>query len=435
MTGSHIRKEQKHALRASFIEPIVSAGDETVGMKFSYNIHGKRIAVLFSHDAPPEYDQRETSVPAEYIDRYDQAGWWLDGETESTNPEKRLEALTEEMEQVIRDICYDMLMELAGPAPEKVLLRKGTGSGDEVFAEQSSAHNIPPSRTLHEYMYPDTFVVQVVSQDEQLKGIRRDDVPPPTRWPAHPKVSALENEAKAKVPVYTPSQIRIIKSFMFHPWILLVSTPDEKLLCCKLSSIHPGAFEREYSILRKMYDAGCINEILHVPQLKGLVRTDGGHGEEGIVGLLMDHVDTECYELTFHLAPQLPAISAKNKDISTEDLNDNDLIPKIDSHRREKWSSQIQSTLHQLHALDIVWGDAKTANILLDRNDDLWMIDFGGGGTPGWFDKKLMGTKQGDLQALERILDEIRGKRRVWRSDQPQPMEAEENNFIGQISS
>lgn len=78
----------------------------------------------------------------------------------------------------------------------------------------------------------------------------------------------------------------------------------------------------------------------------------------------------------------------------------------------------VQSVVHKLHELDIVWCDAKTANILLDKNDDLWVIDFGGGGTPGWVDRKLMDTKEGDLQALRRILEDISGKRTVFRSDQ-----------------
>lgn len=145
----------------------------------------------------------------------------------------------------------------------------------------------------------------------------------------------------------------------------------------------------------------------------------------------MDHIDTECYELTFHLAPAFTSapLQVHGDTIDkNEDHHNNDHAhktsqptPEIEPSRREKWSSQIQSIVRQLHAFDIVWGDAKTANILLDKNDDLWVIDFGGGGTPGWVDKKLMGTKEGDLQALERILEEIGGRRRVWRSDVQRP--------------
>lgn len=153
-----------------------------------------------------------------------------------------------------------------------------------------------------------------------------------------------------------------------------------------------------------MHDVGCKTETLHVPHVKGPTRTATGYGEEGIVGILMDYIDTEKYELTFHLAPPLPSSSLNERG---EDINyrkdgeeDNthtctDLIPEIASSRRGEWLSQIQSTIYQLHALGIVWGDAKTVNLFLDKNDDLWVIDFGGGGTPGWIDKRLIYTKEG----------------------------------------
>jgi len=32
------------------------------------------------------------------------------------------------------------------------------------------------------------------------------------------------------------------------------------------------------------------------------------------------------------------------------------------------------------------------------------LVDFGGGHTQGWADEELWGTKEGDLQALEKIL-------------------------------
>lgn len=183
-----------------------------------------------------------------------------------------------------------------------------------------------------------------------------------------------------------------------------------------------------------MLDAGCTTEILRVPQLKGLIRTDDRQGGQGIVGILIDHIDTERYELTFHLAPAPLTASPGGDAMGINCIRDGEKdtshsyetpIPEIASSRREKWLSQIQYIVHKLHDLDIVWGDAKTANILLDRNDDLWVIDFGGGATPGWIDKKLINTKEGDLQALKRILEEIGGKRQVWRSDIRPPTDPE----------
>jgi hypothetical protein len=431
MTHHSAHKQQKQTLRPSNIGTLTEADDKLSGQKFLYTIHNKRIAVLVSYDTPPEYDQRDTSIPARYLDRYDQAGWWVDGERTPENAEKRLDALLEELQDMIQDFCHKLMIAVAGGPSSALLPGKAVESDDEIIKEtERSQPTAPPPRTLHEYMYSEAFVVQLISRQGEPKAIRREDIPPPTTWPAYPDIAALEEKTNIKLPIYTPSQIQVLKTFAFHPWVLRVSTPNGSHLSCKLSASHTGSFEREYGALRKLRDAGCTIATLRVPQLRGLVRTEAGLGEVGIVGILVDYIDTQCYELTFCLAPATYAAPGEEDGNAADDgsrsndadgLKASNHIPDIEPSRREKWMSQIQTTVYKLHALGVVWGDAKTANILLDRNDDLWVVDFGGGGTPGWFDKKLMGTKEGDLQALKRILEEIGGKRRVWRSDEKQP--------------
>lgn len=78
MTRPHAMSQQEPTVRASYIEMVIKADDELSGMTLSYSIHGKRLAVRVSYDAPPEYDQRETSTPAQFLDRYDQAGSWTE---------------------------------------------------------------------------------------------------------------------------------------------------------------------------------------------------------------------------------------------------------------------------------------------------------------------------------------------------------------------
>ncbi|KAF2802822.1 uncharacterized protein BDZ99DRAFT_401001 [Mytilinidion resinicola] len=74
---------------------------------------------------------------------------------------------------------------------------------------------------------------------------------------------------------------------------------------------------------------------------------------------------------------------------------------------REKWASQIQKTVSTLHALDVVWGDVKADNVVIDKSGNAIVIDFEGGATKGWVDKDKMETKEGDLQGLERLMDYI----------------------------
>lgn len=50
-----------------------------------------------------------------------------------------------------------------------------------------------------------------------------------------------------------------------------------------------------------------------------------------------------------------------------------------------------------------VLGDVKPDNVLIDTQDDAYIIDFGGGYTRGWVDKELANTAEGDLQGLQRI--------------------------------
>ncbi|KAF2434365.1 hypothetical protein EJ08DRAFT_646780 [Tothia fuscella] len=82
-----------------------------------------------------------------------------------------------------------------------------------------------------------------------------------------------------------------------------------------------------------------------------------------------------------------------------------DLVEKASSEVREKWASQIKSTVSTLHELDVVWGDVKAENVVIDKKGDAVVIDLEGGATKGWVDKDKMGTKEGDLQGLDRLVD------------------------------
>jgi hypothetical protein len=179
------------------------------------------------------------------------------------------------------------------------------------------------------------------------KAIRRDDIPPLTTWAADPDIAALEEKTNINLTIYTPSQILILKTFTFHSWLLQVSTPNGSSLCCKLSAGHPGSFEREYASLRKMCDPGCTTDTLRVPQLRGLVRTEAGYGESGIVETLVDYMEADCYGLTFHLVPAIPPAlaekavndsnySSRGIDIDTDNSKSSPSILAIAPSRREK---------------------------------------------------------------------------------------------------
>jgi tRNA A-37 threonylcarbamoyl transferase component Bud32 len=70
---------------------------------------------------------------------------------------------------------------------------------------------------------------------------------------------------------------------------------------------------------------------------------------------------------------------------------------------RKRWYNDVAQMLNLLHSAGIVWGDTKPENMLVDEDDNVWLIDFGGGMTDGWVDDENMETKEGDLQGLARF--------------------------------
>jgi hypothetical protein len=48
---------------------------------------------------------------------------------------------------------------------------------------------------------------------------------------------------------------------------------------------------------------------------------------------------------------------------------------------RRRWASQIGRTVRELHRHDILWGDAKPDNVLIDHDNNSRVVDFQGGAT------------------------------------------------------
>jgi tRNA A-37 threonylcarbamoyl transferase component Bud32 len=85
--------------------------------------------------------------------------------------------------------------------------------------------------------------------------------------------------------------------------------------------------------------------------------------------------------------------------------------PDTPASTKQKWVDQVTGTFTQLHKAGIAWGDAKPDNILIDKNNDAWIIDFGGGYTRGFVEREKAGTIEGDLQGLEKIVQYVFSER------------------------
>ncbi|KAJ0115785.1 Protein kinase 3 [Diaporthe amygdali] len=120
---------------------------------------------------------------------------------------------------------------------------------------------------------------------------------------------------------------------------------------------------------------------LQVLALKGYVEYPGNGV---ILGLLQEWIPSE-YKL---------------RDLEKTISQDLDALQEL----RGKRAGKIRETIQTLHTLGGIWGDAKPSNIIIDLNDDAWIIDFGGDWTDGGVDEDLQETIESDKQGVARIL-------------------------------
>lgn len=137
---------------------------------------------------------------------------------------------------------------------------------------------------------------------------------------------------------------------------------------------------REVETMSRLQQSG-LNESLHIPTLHGLVHYD----KDQICGLLLTYVE-------------------HGETLAYTNVNE------LPQERRDKWISQIRQTIDKMHSAGIIWGDVKPDNILVDNNDLLWFIDFGGSYTRGWVDEDKAETVEGDRQGMERIIRFLKGE-------------------------
>jgi tRNA A-37 threonylcarbamoyl transferase component Bud32 len=326
---------------------------DITGLLFRYECIGSEFRVRMLKEPPAGFDQGDT-LPAKYIEKWASISVSWNDEEMATDEE--FEAAGKEIDTFVEKLAVPMILELAPPATDR-------GGNDFVPAN------------LQEYLYPDVFNLQIVSKDGEVQIIRSDDFPP---YNPHPPVPFIAG-AREDVSSFSPSEIQVLERY--RPWAVKVSV-DDQIFCCKVSIDFRGAFLREYEILQKILDADAQNAI-NATRLRGVIMV-----EEGVVGVLMDFIQTNQPDLTYDLT------AGKSLTLA----------------QRARWAAQIEKTVQQLHDIDVVWGDAKTANILIDTHSNAWITDFGGGITIGWTDLELEETKEGDLEALEKILEDVRGQ-------------------------
>ena len=149
-----------------------------------------------------------------------------------------------------------------------------------------------------------------------------------------------------------------------------------------LSGVANLPYIREIDILFKLSQEN-LSPTLRFPQLKAIV-LDDRRGDSGVVnGLILSAI----YPNHGTIADRINGAEGRSLSVTS----------------CQRWCHDIENMIHILHKRDFVWGDVSPNNMIIDEDENVWIIDFGGGYTEGWVEPEDRETKKGDLQGLERI--------------------------------
>ena len=158
-----------------------------------------------------------------------------------------------------------------------------------------------------------------------------------------------------------------------HPGQVLHKETKDTYFFKPVVADQPDSVKREIQILRKIEKLGLD---IKFPHLRGFIAQ--GNSKTEVMGLLLENIDA-------------PTPLTKL------------LRSSVDEEKRRVWSEKSAAYVSLLHDNGIIWGDAKADNFMVDANDELWIIDFGGSYTEGWVDPDISETLEGDDMGLEKI--------------------------------
>lgn len=190
------------------------------------------------------------------------------------------------------------------------------------------------------------------------KWIRQLDVP----W--YPAKDAIVLRESDEIAPFRPSQVRI---------------GNENFFLKMVDPTQPTMTRREIGSLKQIENKG-LHKQFRVPLIKGLLGFEKSKTE--MMGFIMTEIEDPT-PLTQLLDEEVP------------------------QKKRGAWAKESERIVNILHENELVWGDAKADNFMVDKHDNLWIIDFGGSYTDGWVDQDLMETEAGDDMGLGRIVNAL----------------------------
>ncbi|KAE9377425.1 hypothetical protein N431DRAFT_434690 [Stipitochalara longipes BDJ] len=246
-------------------------------------------------------------------------------------------------------------------------------TGESIIRELAGpTSELAEAETLEEALNPVIFWLQMVTIDGEVRLIRRDDFTQPTIDFEPQDMSGVS----ADIPIFRSAQVEILETI--EPKRAYKVRVEGQIRFCKLTGrgFELPAISRDCQVLQMIKDAD-LSLLCRAPRLEGLVRfrEDGG-----VIGFLTNYIEP---------SDELANIDPFWGNIET-----------FSSLRREKWAGQIKHAIEQLHSQGIIWGDVVSRNVLIDREDNAWLVDFGGGFN---WKVELMNTIEGDLEGLREL--------------------------------
>lgn len=230
----------------------------------------------------------------------------------------------------------------------------------------------------------DQLMPNEIEETSQLRK-RLDDLLPSLPMPKY--IRSLPNLA-----MVDPHDITVLTELThnptspIHPALVRARLPDNvkalELFFKPVDPTQPSSTKREISLLHKIHSLG-LDQQINVPRLHALVSSPPKPGcskSTSVMGILLTPIPTPATPLTKYLTPS-----------------------SLSEAKRSLYAEECQRIISVLHDNDIVFGDAKADNFLVDRDGKLWIIDFGGSYTEGWVDAELEETKEGDRQGVDKI--------------------------------
>lgn len=242
--------------------------------------------------------------------------------------------------------------------------------------------NLPPLNKdykayLQDYIFPETFEYILSVVEDKLVPIQFPQIQftPPSFLGFH-----VHPENHSVWPSFSPRKILICNNYREGP----LTHPPSRVLVGETTCFFKPCWPRNWSITNheinkyRQIRKANLAQWVRIPQFIGFLCEEVSKES---YGLLLSYIDCRDMTLTRALKPSTP------------------------DKLRKRWADQISRTLEGLHEIEIWWESANSDNVLIDVNEDAWVVDL----TCNWFREggswPPLGPIQEDLDGLARILE------------------------------